>query len=66
MQKINNFLELELFQIGEFKLQVLTFISILLIFLFTKLILIVAKKALYRRKNRKLDVGASYALYQII
>ena len=66
METIKNFLELELIQIGEFNVRVYTLVTILIIFLTTKLVLFLIKKMLFNRKNRKLDVGASYALLQII
>ncbi|MEH6513217.1 mechanosensitive ion channel family protein [Maribacter arcticus] len=66
METIKNFLELEVVHIGEYKLQVYTLITILGIYLITKLILLLIKKTIFSRKNNKLDVGASYALLQII
>jgi small-conductance mechanosensitive channel len=66
METIKNFLELEVVHIGEYKLQVYTLITILGIYLITKLILFLIKKTIFSRKNNKLDVGASYALLQII
>lgn len=66
METIQNFLELEVIHIGEYKLQVYTLFTILGIYLITKLILLLIKKTIFSRKNNKLDVGASYALLQII
>ena len=66
METIKNFLELEVVHIGEYKLQVYTLFTILGIYLITKLILFLIKKTIFSRKNNKLDVGASYALLQII
>tara|TARA_R110000744_G_scaffold105426_2_gene201454 strand:+ start:2676 stop:3527 length:852 start_codon:yes stop_codon:yes gene_type:complete len=66
METIQNFLELEVVHIGEYKLQVYTLFTILGIYLITKLILFLIKKTIFSRKNNKLDVGASYALLQII
>ncbi len=66
METIKNFLELELVHIGEYKLQVYTLFIILGIYLITKMILFLIKKTIFSRKNRKLHIGASYALLQII
>lgn len=66
METIQNFLELELIRLGAFSLRVHTLVTILIIFLITKLILFLIKKTLFSSRNRKLDVGASYALLQII
>ena len=66
METINNFLELELIRIGEYNLQVYNLINVLGIYLITKLILFLIKKTIFSRKNSRLDVGASYALLQII
>lgn len=66
METLKNFLELELIDIGDFNVRVYTLVTILIIFLATKFILLIIKKTLFRRKNSKLDIGASYALLQII
>ena len=66
METLKNFLELELVHIGEYKLQVYTLFTILGIYLITKLLLFLIKKTIFSRKNSKLDVGASYALLQIV
>ena len=67
METIIKTLEFELLSIGEYKIRVSTLVIILLISVLTKTILWFIKKALYRKnKNRKLDVGSAYALYQII
>lgn len=66
METIKNFLELELIHVGEFNVRVYTLVTILMIFLITKLVLFLIKKALFSSRRKKLDVGASYALLQII
>ncbi len=67
METLKDFLELELLNAGGYKIQVYTLASILLIYLITKLILWLIKKALFReRKFKKLDKGSAYALFQII
>ena len=66
METLKNFLELEMIHVGDFNIRVYTLVTILLIFLITKLILLIIRKTLFSRKNSKLDVGASYSLLQII
>ncbi len=67
MELIRNFLEFELISVGDYKIQVYTLVTILLIFLITKFVLWLIKKALTRqRKFKKLDKGSAYALFQII
>lgn len=64
---MKEFLEFELISIGEYKIRVYTVVTILIIFLITKLILWLIKKTLFRkRKFKKLDKGSAYALFQII
>lgn len=67
METIKSFLELELLSIGEYSIKVYTLAIVLLIFLITKAILWIIKKALYRRhKIKKVAPGNTYALFQII
>ena len=67
METLRAFLELELIGIGEYRIQVYTLVTILVIFLITKLILWLIKKALFRRSQlNRLDKGNIYALFQII
>ena len=67
MEALRKFLEFELINAGEYKIQVYTLMTILIIFLITKLILWFIKKTLFRkRKFNKLDKGSAYALFQII
>ena len=66
MDTVKNFLELELINIGEFNIRVYSILSLLLIFLITKLVLFLIKKTLYNARYSKLDKGASYALFQIV
>ena len=66
MDTINQFLEIELLRIRDYSISVYTIIAILLIILFTKLVLYIIKKAIFRKHaNRKIDKGNAYALYQI-
>ena len=67
METIRKFLELELISVGEYKIRVYTIVTILIIFLITKLVLWLIKKTLFRkRKFKKLDKGSAYAIFQII
>lgn len=66
METLKNFLELELMSVGDFSIRVYSIVTILLIFLITKVVLWLIKKALFSNRNRRLDKGASYALLQII
>lgn len=67
MDTIKKFFELELINVNDYSLTVVELISVLGIFFLTHLILWLIRKTLYRRKkNNKLDVGNTYALFQII
>ncbi len=67
MNTIRNFFEFELFRIGDFQLQVYTVVTIVFIFVLTKIILWLIQKTLFRKnKFKKLDTGNTIALYQII
>lgn len=67
MEKLRKFLEFELISVGEYRIQVYTLVTILLIILITKLILWIIKKTLFSKlKITKLDKGNTYALVQII
>jgi len=67
METIRAFLELELIGIGEYKIQVYTLVTILVILIITRFVLWSIKKALFRRSRlTKFDRGNTYALFQII
>ncbi len=67
MEAINKFLALELLNVGKYSVKVSTLVTILAIFLVTKLVLWLIKKALYRKhRTDKTDIGNTYALFQII
>lgn len=67
METLRKFLEYELIRVGEYNIQVYTLVTILTIFLITKLILWLINKTIYSsRKFKKLDKGSAYALFQII
>ena len=67
MELLRKFLEFELINIGDYKIQVYTLMTILIIYIITKLVIWLIKKALFRKtKFKKLDRGNAYALFQII
>lgn len=67
MGAINKLLEFELISVGKYEIQVYTLGIIFLIFLITRIILWLIKKALFRKhKKKELDTGNTQALYQII
>lgn len=67
MESLTTFLDFDLLSIGNNKIKVFTLLAILLIYLATKLIIWLIKKALFRKQeSAKLDIGNTYALYQII
>jgi len=67
METLRKFLEFVLISAGEYKIRVYTLVTILLIFLVTKLVLWLIKKTLFhKRKFNKFDKGSAYALFQII
>ena len=67
MERIREFLELELLHVGNYVIQVFTIVNIVLILLIVNFILWIIKKALTRKQLfQKMDAGTSYAIYQII
>jgi small-conductance mechanosensitive channel len=67
MDIASKFLEFEIVSIGGFKIRVYTLVAIAFIILATKLVLWLIKKALFRKhRHNKLDIGNTYALFQII
>lgn len=67
MEDLRKFLEITLLRAGKYEIRVYTLFVILSIFLITKLILWLIRKALFRKhKNDKTDIGNTYALFNII
>ncbi len=67
METVRKFLEFELISIGQYKIRIYTLAAILIIYIITRLIVWLIKKALFRKhKTNKLDLGNTYALFQII
>ena len=66
METIKEFLEFELISVDNYKIKVYTLVTILIIFIITKLILRLIKKTLFRkRKINEFDKGNAYALFKI-
>lgn len=67
MEEINRFLKFDLITVGEHTLQVYTILIVVFIYIVTRIIIWLTKKALYRKhKNNKLDIGNTYAIFQIV
>lgn len=67
MEPIKNFLEREIFHVGDSNVSVFTLAIVLLIFVITWLVLWLIRKAMFRRQQvDKLDLGNTYAIFQII
>ena len=67
MDAINYIIEFELFQVAKYSLTVGTVLTVLLVVLFTKLLLWILKKILYRNKSlEKFEEGNLYSFFQII
>jgi small-conductance mechanosensitive channel len=67
METFNKYLRFELFTVGEYQLKVYTILIVILIYVVTRLIIWLVKKTLYRKQsNDKLDIGNTYAIFQII
>lgn len=67
MTTLKNFLEFEILQIADYSIRVYSLVAIALIFLATRFVLWVIKKALYRKEKLNLqEKGNTYAIYQII
>ena len=67
MEQLSKILEYELLILGDYKFRAYALILIFIIPIFTKLILFLLKKTLFRRHlTDKQDIGNTYALYQII
>jgi len=67
MEKLSNLLNYELISIGEYNIKFYTLVTLLLIYLATKVILWTIKKAIFRKyRFKRIDNGNTYALFQII
>ena len=67
MEIIRDFLEFELFSIGKYSLRAYTLVTVVIVFIVTKVIIWLIKKTLFHKhKVDSLDLGNTYALFQII
>jgi len=67
MTALNKFLEFELIGVGSYSIKVYTLLTALIIIVVTKLALWLIKIALFRnQKSKNIDIGNTYALFQII
>lgn len=67
MESITTFLEFELFHFNQHSLSILELLSVLVLFLITKIVLWLIKKALFHKTRlHNLDKGSSFALFQLI
>lgn len=66
METLGKFLEFELISVEDYSIRIYSLVTILLIFLITRLVLWLIKKTLFRNQRfKKIDKGNAYALYQI-
>jgi small-conductance mechanosensitive channel len=66
MEKINNFLQFVILKIGDYEIKVFTLVIIVFVFIITKLVVWLIKKALFRKRGDEFDHGNAYAIFQII
>jgi small-conductance mechanosensitive channel len=67
MDTIKDILDFEIFSWGDHFIRVHNFVTVLLVFIITKMLLWIIKKALFREsKSKKIDTGTTYAIFQII
>ncbi|MCB0495299.1 MAG: mechanosensitive ion channel [Cyclobacteriaceae bacterium] len=67
MHTVKEFLEFQLLSVDKYSIRTYDILIALGIVVFTRLILWVIKKALFRQqRKKKMDVGNTYAIYQII
>ena len=67
MEFINKILDFELIHAGDYTIRVMTLVMVLFILIFTKAILWLIKKSMFRRKSEKdFDVAETYSLFQIV
>jgi len=67
METLNKFLDFNLLTVAEHKIRVFTLLTVLIIFVVTKIVLWIIRKTLFRKhKKAQIDVGNTYAIFQII
>jgi len=64
---INKFLEFKIFSFNNYSITILDIIIVLFIFILTRFLLLIIKKAINgKNKFNKLDTGSSFALFQLV
>ena len=67
MDSINKFLQYDIVNVGDHKIEVFSIVIFILIFVVTKLIIWGIKKLMFRKRRlEKFDQGTTYAVFQII
>lgn len=67
MERLHTFLEFQIFKFKDHSLMVFEVLSVILIFIVTKVILWLVKKAIDRKyKNHEIDKGSYFAVYQLV
>ena len=67
METIMNILEAVILRIGKYEIMVSTLLIVLLIFVATKVLLWIIRKAIFRKRNlERIEMSNAYSLYQII
>jgi small-conductance mechanosensitive channel len=67
MEKLHTFLEFQIFKFKDHSLMVFEVLSVILIFIVTKVILWLVKKAIDRKyKKNEIDKGSYFAVYQLV
>ncbi len=66
MERVREFLEITLFQSGDFQIRVFNLANIILIFLLARFFLFLFRKFIARRDNKHLDLGKQYAIVQLM
>lgn len=67
MESIKHILEAVILRVGKYEIMVSTLLVVVLIFLITKLLLWVIRKAIFRKRSlERIEMSNAYSLYQII
>ena len=67
METIRHILEAVIFRVGKFEIMASTLLIVLLIFIATKVLLWIIRKAIFRKRSRDgIEMSNAYSLYQII
>lgn len=67
MDTLKEILDIEIFRWGDRFILVYNLVTVLLVFVITKLLVWIIKKILFREsKNKQIDTGTTYAIFQIV